>query len=102
MIPSYRPNYDNQSLYRYTSITGRFMDAYVHRVIAPHPLDQRRLILETKYHKRPDNFAYDFYGDSDLFWVIGVRNGLQDLVFDFVQGGIYIIPAPSYVQELTQ
>lgn len=102
MIPVYTPNYDSHSLYRFTNFNGRFLDLYAHRKIDPHPMDRVRLITEAKYHLRPDNFAYDYYGDPDLFWIVPVRNGLQDLLFDFRKGRQFWIPDPSYVSELFQ
>ena len=99
-IPVYSPSYDNHSLYALTPMNGRFMDIYVHRALSPHPLDTQIMITQSKYHLRPDNFAYDYYGDPDLFWVVPMRNGLKDLVFDFTLGSNFIIPAPSYISEL--
>ncbi len=100
MIPKYTPNYDNHSLYRFTPFNGRFMDIYVHRRIDPHPLDTVEVITLEKYHHRPDNFAFDYYGDPDLFWIVPVRNGFENLLFDFKKGRRIYIPAPSYVAEL--
>lgn len=99
---AYVPNYDAQSLYRYTPYRGRFLDIYRHIKIDPHVYDTVRIIKEAKYHLRPDNFAYDFYGDPDLFWVVPIRNGFQDLVFDFYQGRKIYVPHPSYVTQLIQ
>jgi len=101
-IPVYSPSYDNHSLYRFTKFNGRFMDLYVHRRIEAHPLDTVSVITEQKYHLRPDNFAFDYYGDADLFWVVPVRNGYQDLIFEFRKGRRIFIPSPSYIAELLQ
>ena len=99
-IPVYSPSYDNHSLYRFSQYRGRFLDLYVHRKIDPHPLDTIQVLTAQKYHCRPDNFAYDYYGDPDLFWVVPMRNGLKDLLFDFKVGRAFYIPSPSYVSEL--
>jgi hypothetical protein len=83
-----------------TTVGSRFLEQYVHRQIVPHPLDQVLTLSKREYHQRPDLFAIDYYGHEDLFWIVPVRSGMQDLVFDFVVGATIIVPAPSYISSI--
>lgn len=97
---AFTPRYEPESPYAFTTIIGRFMTYYVHRTVPPHPLDTVVRIVDQKYVNRPDLLAFDLYGDPDLFWVLAVRNGLQDPVFDFKLGELYVIPHPSHVRDV--
>lgn len=99
-IRVYEPQYDLQSPYHYSSMVQRFLTYYVHRPVDPNELDQVIQIVDPIYDRKPDLFAADHYGDDDLFWVIPVRNGFQDPVFDFRVGRTIIFPHPSYVRDL--
>jgi hypothetical protein len=35
-----------------------------------------------------------------LFWVFGVRNGLNDLIFDIQFGSVLFFPTPARLTEL--
>lgn len=96
----YDPSYDSKSPYTYTSIVSRFMLYYVHRSVPPHQLDKITELNNERYVNRPDLLAADIYGDEDLFWVIPVRNGLQDPIFDLTYGRALFIPDPRYVDTL--
>ena len=97
---AFSPRYEIVSPYVLTPIISRFMTYYVHRSVPPNNLDVVITLNDQRYENRPDNLANDLYGDPDLFWVIAVRNGLQDPVFDFKVGRQYTIPHPSYVRTL--
>jgi len=97
---AYDPTYESVSPYARTPIINRFMVYYVHRPVEPNALDVVLTINDQRYHHRPDTFANDVYGDPDLFWVIGLRNGLQDPIYDFEFGKPYTIPHPSYVRSI--
>lgn len=98
-MTDFAPTYTGDSLYFSTPIGKRFMGFYVHRQIPPHPLDQYLIINNRAYHHRPDLFALDYYGHEDRFWVVPMRSGMQDLVFDFVYGAPIIVPDPSYIKD---
>lgn len=98
-IPPYSPAYSTKSLYASTSINGRFMSFYLHRQINPDYRDTVEIVKQ-EYHLRPDLFALDHYGDEQLFWVVPVRNGLQDLLFDFRVGLRVFVPSLDRVKEL--
>ena len=95
---AYTPDYEQVSPFGFTPIINRFMVYYIHRPIPPNNLDTVIRLDDERYVHRPDLLATDVYGDPDLFWVIAVRNGLQDPIFDFKLGELYTIPHPSYVR----
>ena len=97
---AYEPDYEQVSPFGVTSIINRFMVYYVHRIIEPHYLDSVIELNDERYVNRPDILANDLYGDPDLFWVIAVRNGLQDPVFDFKRGELFTIPHPTYIRSI--
>lgn len=94
------PRYSQSSPYSITPIFGRFMAYYIHRSITPNALDTIVTLTDQRYHQRPDNLAQDLYGDSELFWVVPIRNGLEDPVYDLVVGQRYVLPHPSYVRSI--
>lgn len=98
-MTDYVPQYDNHSLYKVTDLSNRFLLDYIHRPVLPHPQDQIKVIKDLRYHWAPDLFALEYYGDEDLFWIVPVRSGFQDLVFDFVVGATIIVPDPSYIKD---
>lgn len=57
--------------------------------------ETRTMIVEGKYHRRPDLLAYDLYGNSNLWWVIAHynRDTLKDPLNDFVAGIEIEVPA---------
>lgn len=100
-MPRENVAYQSVSQYSDTPILGRFLTYYAHKGIPSHSLDTAIIIQDQKYVHRPDILATDLYGDPDLFWVFGVRNGLQDPVFDIKMGTPLIIPHPSFVKEFS-
>jgi hypothetical protein len=96
---AFQPSYESVSPFGATDIIGRFMVYYTHRVVPPNILDTI-IVLDQQYARRPDLLAADLYGDPDLFWIVAIRNGLQDPVFDFRAGELYTIPHPSFVRNI--
>ena len=99
---AYSPFYPTESPYFLTEIVGRFMTYYVHRSIPPHSLDKITQLNNERYVGRPDLLAFDLYGSADLFWVIPVRNGLQDPIFDLTFGKVLMIPDAAFVRSIVQ
>ena len=97
---AFQPRYDQVSPYGLTPIIGRFMAYYVHRTVPPNNLDVVVRLTDQRYNNRPDILANDVYGDPDLFWIVPVRNGLQDPVFDLKVNELYTIPHPSFVRTI--
>ena len=55
--------------------------------------DQYQIVLGQKYAGRPDLFAFDVYGDSELWWVIMHNNGIVTK-HDFIGGLLLNVPSP--------
>lgn len=97
---AYAPLYKSTSPYFRTPIRGRFMMHYEPRDIPPDRTDRMTIILRERYVHRPDNLAFDLYQDDNYWWVFGVRNGLQDPIFDLVLKRILIIPNIEYLRRI--
>lgn len=98
-VPGYEPFYNTHSPYRFTKINDLFMGYYIHRPVPPHVQDTLARV-DHRYHHRPDLLAFDLYGTPDLFWIIPVRNGFEDPIFDLIQGKNIWVPNPTYVETL--
>lgn len=99
-VTGYTPSYKNESPYRATPIAGNFMLYYVHRSIDPHNEDILAIIDDQSYVERPDRLAQDMYGDPDLWWVFGVRNGWEDPVFDMKLTVSLYVPSLKYIRGI--
>lgn len=94
--------YTNASFYRNTpSFDNRYLDILVQRTIAKMPDDILFTITPT-YEYRPDNLAYDLYGNANLWWVFAVRNKntLIDPIWDFKSGVKIYLPKKSSLVEV--
>lgn len=51
-------------------------------------LNDKTIVLEPKYHLRPDKLSNDLYGTTEYWWVFSVNNPdvLIDPIHDFVSG----------------
>lgn len=92
------PDLPSSSPYFKTPIRGRFLGYYEHRRIDPDNRD-RLFRITAQYVHRPDNLAYDIYGDDNYWWIIPVRNGFQDLIFDLELDRIVIVPDPTFIKS---
>lgn len=97
---AYTPRYTRESPYGVTTLVGRYMTYYTHRRIPPHEMDRYAIIKFERYVHRPDLLSLDLYGSEDLWWVIPVRNGFQDPVFDLEMNTEIVVPDPSYVRGI--
>ncbi len=85
-----------KSPYSNTPVVGRFMMHYVHRTIPRHPGDRIRRVVQD-WVRRPDLMALDLYGDPDLWFVFGSRNGLEDPIYDLTLGRELVVPPLEHV-----
>lgn len=99
-VSGYNPSYKVQSPYRDTPIIGNFMGYYIHRGIDPQPGDILVTMDNPEFVERPDLLAVEIYGDADLWWVIPVRNGFEDLMHELQLGVELHIPTPDYVRSV--
>ncbi len=97
---AYQPLYPPESPYNLTKIAGKYLTYYTHRQIPPDFTDRVTTLNNGRYVFRPDLLAFDIYGDENLWWVIPVRNGFQDPVFDLSFNRDLIIPDPERVRRL--
>ena len=97
---AFQPVYPSESPYNLTRIVGKYLTYYVHRSIPPDPSDRVSILDNGRYVFKPENLAFDLYGDERLWWVIPVRNGFQDPIFDLTFGRDIIIPDPNRVRSL--
>jgi hypothetical protein len=63
------------------------------------PQSQEDINYQIQLNDRIDRVAFNFYGDSDLWWVIASANQMEVLPTDFKDGLIIRIPAPSIVRD---
>lgn len=99
-VRGYTPSYSNNSPYRFTPIAGAFMAYYIHRQIDPQSDDTLVNMTDQRYVNRPDLLASDLYGNADLWWVFGVRNGWEDPIHDLKLSIQFFVPSPSYIKEI--
>jgi hypothetical protein len=61
------------------------------------PLRNDDIYVATETGDRLDTLAYDFYGDSKMWWIIASANNIHDAVFGFEDGTILRIPQ-NYIE----
>lgn len=61
--------------------------------------DDLVIMIERKFHKRPDLLAHHLYGRANLMWVLLQFNNIIDIETEFVHGRI--ITAPSFSRLTT-
>lgn len=63
--------------------------------------DDRLYTIQPQYEHRPDLLAYDYYKDSQLWWVFAQRNMnvLLDPIYDFVTGTEIYLPDPTSLRK---
>ncbi len=61
------------------------------------PLRDDDIYVATETGDRLDTLAYDFYGDSKLWWIIASANNIHNAVFGFEDGTILRIPQ-NYIE----
>jgi hypothetical protein len=67
----------------------------------PAASDDAQYTIETQYTHRPDLLAYDYYGNTKLWWVFAQRNMniIKDPVYDFVAGTTIYLPKPDALKR---
>lgn len=99
-VRNYTVSYSPSSLYARTPLVGRFLDYWVPITIPPDIGDKIFVVKRQDWVHRPDIIALEYYGDETLFWVFGVRNGLDDLVFDINYGTVLFFPSRARLNGL--
>lgn len=90
-----------KSRYYETMTKDFYLDLWVPRSIVASSSDQK-MVLDTKYHQRPDLLSYDLYGTTELWWVFAVRNVdiLIDPIYDFNAGITIIVPTVESLEGI--
>lgn len=66
---------------------------YQSRIYPSIPLSDEDTYVATETGDRLDTLAYDFYGDSNLWWIIAAANKLHNGKFSLPDGTVLRIPA---------
>lgn len=99
-VVGYTPSYKPESPYALTQIAGNYMAYYIHRSFDAQQDDITAVLDHERFVGRPDLLANDLYGDPSLWWVIGVRNGMEDPIHDLKLGITIYIPQLHYVRSV--
>jgi len=88
--------YKNTSPYANTpqrNFLIEYLDLYVNRPILTDDSDEL-IIIDSKFHHRPDLLSFELYGTPDLWWTFMVRNPnlIIDPIYDLVSGLEIFVP----------
>lgn len=65
------------------------------------PLSDDDIYVATETGDRLDTLAFQFYGDSSLWWIIASANNIHNAVFGFEDGTVLRIPS-NYLDIINQ
>lgn len=65
------------------------------------PLSDDDIYVATETGDRLDTLAFQFYGNSSLWWIIASANNIHNAVFGFEDGTVLRIPA-NYLDVINQ
>jgi hypothetical protein len=93
--------YDKASPYYFTDQSQGYLDSLSFRDI-PYQADDIMFTVTPTYMHRPDLLAYDFYQNTQLWWVFAVRNKdiIKDPVYDLVPGVTIYIPKITTLKDV--
>lgn len=81
------------------TIDGR--EVYITRIYPNIPLRDDDLYVMTEMGDRLDTLAYQFYKNSNLWWIIASANNIHNAIFGFTEGTILRIPS-NYIEIITE
>lgn len=89
------------SQYKKTGVRNFYLEEWNPIEIDTHHND-REVTISSRFHLRPDLFAYEHLGDQNLWWVLPIRNPdlLINPINDFTAGKTIIVPAKEVVGKL--
>ena len=93
--------YDKASPFYFTDQSQGYLDVTAFRDI-PYHTDDIQFTVPSTYMHRPDLLAYDFYQNTQLWWVFAVRNKdiIKDPVYDLIPGITIYIPKITTLQSV--
>lgn len=79
--------YKSSSPYNKTPQTSWYLNHFVRKTIFPDYTD-KLVIIEKRFHHRPDLMSFQLYGTPDFWWVLMERNidTIRDPIYDFIEG----------------
>ena len=91
--------YSNIQRYKNPKTNTRYYTNVVYPEIVPTAND---LYIYTSYEDRLDLLAYDYYGNSNLYWIISSANpDITRRDSFFIKGGVQIrIPSPDRIDAI--
>ena len=94
-------NYNSSSPYYATPVVENYLDILSFKDIPLVESDIEYEIL-AQHEYRPDLLAFDFYGNSRLWWVFAVRNKdkIKDPIYDLFAGQKIRIPQIETLRAL--
>lgn len=77
-----------------------YLGHYTHRPIGVDGSDEK-IIVDRKYHERPDLLSHALYGTTDYWWVFMVRNPnkIKDPIHDLQGGMTIMVPTRERLEE---
>jgi hypothetical protein len=84
-------SYDNHSIYQTTPQVNKNQVTYLDfwsGVIIPQTVNDKLVILDSRYQYRPDLLSFEYYQTPKLWWVFALRNPdvIKDPIWDFKTG----------------
>lgn len=97
------PNYTIDSRYAHsgtgnTSTSGNFLGFFEQKIILPAE-DDVLFIITHEFENRPDLIANKFFSNSQLMWVILVRNDIVNPLTDLYVGRTISIPSNTRLRS---
>lgn len=87
--------------YKNTPTTSFYLDVW-NPVNIPRSIEDREIVIDPKYDRRPDLLSYDLYSDHTLWWVFSMYNKdiLIDPIEDFSAGKVITVPSNRSIERL--
>lgn len=90
--------YSQRSPYSQTGQNSWCLGYYVHRSVPPNANDTL-IVIDQKYHERPDLLSYSLYGTVEYWWVFTARNMdiISDPIFGLKAGMSIYVPSVDFL-----
>lgn len=82
-----------------SEIVGDKIAWWERKDIPKQPIDDIRIVLDMLYAGRPDLIAEDYYGTTELEWLVLQYNDIIDINEEFVYGKAITIPSNARVRN---
>lgn len=94
-----KSNTNGKTRYAYGGGTADFGDrlGWWERTVFPTSNTDVTVKITSKYSKRPDLVAYDYFGTTSLMWLVLQYNNILDINTEFVEGAAITLPTKTRV-----